>query len=225
MPTTCSVPECDRSTYARQPLCEAHYRRRLRTGHVAADRPVGSFVPKECMVETCHNVCTERGLCHGHYLRLIRHGDVLADRPLDRRVNTTCTVDGCDRDATAGGMCPTHRIRLRRHGDAKAAVPIQTPVGGGFVHKGYRRVPVPPELRWLVGGAPNDLEHRFVMAQLLGRPLRPDESVHHRSGDRLDNRPENLELWSRYQPRGQRVGDKVEYAIEILTRYAPNLLR
>ena len=62
------------------------------------------------------------------------------------------------------------------------------------------------------------------MARALGRPLGPDESVHHRNGDRLDNRAANLELWSRWQPRGQRVSDKIEYAIEILDRYAPERL-
>jgi len=37
-------------------------------------------------------------------------------------------------------------------------------------------------------------EHRHVMAQSLGRALRRDESVHHRNGDGLDNRPENLQI-------------------------------
>lgn len=63
------------------------------------------------------------------------------------------------------------------------------------------------------------LEHRYVMEQLLGRPLTTAENPHHLNGQRADNRPENLELWSRAQPPGQRVVDKVDFAIEMLRLY------
>lgn len=41
------------------------------------------------------------------------------------------------------------------------------------------------------------LEHRLIMEEIVGHPLRNDEVVHHVNGIRDDNRPENLRIMNR----------------------------
>lgn len=82
----------------------------------------------------------------------------------------------------------------------------------GHVHSsGYIRVSI--------GKQQKAFKHRQIMEEHLGRKLYPGENVHHLDGDRANWRLDNLELWSTKQPPGQRVTDKIGFAIEMLLLY------
>jgi hypothetical protein len=119
-----------------------------------------------------------------------------------------------------------HYERQRKGREVGPAAPLRRAAGAGSINNGYHSITVSP--------GRSRLAHRVVMERLLGRSLTKGETVHHVNGDRSDNRTDgpldgryrsgNLELWSSWQPAGQRVADKVDYAVQLLRRYAPHLL-
>lgn len=211
----CAAPGCERVVYARG-LCGRHYKQWQRHGLVQPD-----VSPAACAVDGCERRAVTRGWCHGHYLRWSRQGDVRADVPLRRPVPGVCDVDGCERPAHARGLCRAHLARVETSGSARPEEPLREVTGEGSMSHGYWKVCVAADERHLVGGASSTLEHRLVMARALRRPLASDEVVHHRNGDRLDNRLENLELWSTAQPKGQRVQDKLAWAYALIKQHDP----
>lgn len=119
-----------------------------------------------------------------------------------------------------------HYERFRKHGETGPGLRLRASNGSGGTSRrwGYRKLWIDGKLR---------PEHRVIMEGLLGRPLLPTETVHHVNGDRTDNRTNgplvnfrsgNLELWAHGQPAGQRVRDRVDYAVQILEKYRPELL-
>ena len=197
-----------------------HYRRVLRTGDPGPAGPI-TREKSACAAANCDKDSEAWGYCHGHYQRLLRKGTV-SDEPL-RKPGHLCSVDDCPRLRQANGYCGAHYKRVLATGDPQAERPIRVTTGEGSLSHGYLNIPVPRELRYLVGGFRSVGEHRLIMALHLGRPLRPDEVVHHLNGNRTDNRIENLELWLTSHPKGQRVKDVVAFSIEMLARYAPEI--
>lgn len=90
------------------------------------------------------------------------------------------------------------------------------PAKGSIHHTGYRYISSGSRERGVLP------EHRLVMERHLGRLLKSHETVHHKNGDRLDNRIENPELWSSRHGRGQRVEDKIAFCKSFLAEYESN---
>lgn len=153
---------------------------------------------------------TARDLCRKHYNRW-RKG-IPIDAPVAKRDVAGCSIPSCDRlvDIFASGLCNSHYQRLQKYGDVMAHKPVINRTRGFYIDSdGYV----------IVKGVG---QHRRVMADHLRRELLGHETVHHKNGNRADNRLDNLELWSSMQPRGQRISDKIQYALEIIEIYGHN---
>jgi len=80
--------------------------------------------------------------------------------------------------------------------------------GGRQVRRGYVFIHQPTHPSCQGNKRAYVAEHRLVMEAQLGRYLESRETVHHKNGVRDDNRPENLELWGKSHPPGQRVNEQ-----------------
>jgi hypothetical protein len=204
----CSINDCAAPVLARG-WCVTHYDRWRRNGDplvksLKTDEPEP---PTECAVDGCAGQAATRGWCRTHYDRWRLHGDPVARDRRSRVKGINCSASDCGDEAIIRGWCGAHYQRWRRYGDPEA--PLRRARKGESTkrwlnHDGYVLI------RKL---GKSVLEHRMVMEEMLGRPMLPEETVHHMNGIRDDNRPENLELWVSTRP-GQRVTDLIAFVVE-----------
>lgn len=122
----------------------------------------------------------------------------------------TCTFEGCEKKHKGKGYCQGHLVQMRRGKDLTPLTP-RLNVGRRITGDGYVELFLPAYPFSRKSG--HVLEHRYVMEMHLGRPLAKHENVHHINGVRDDNTLENLELWLRPQPSGQRVEDLLDWVV------------
>lgn len=211
----CKFPECGRPVMARQ-LCQTHYQQQRRGEELRPVKEQKRVLAGPCKGPECGHYARYGGLCWAHRQQILKSQEL---RPLREPGRKPCSFEGCGRDARRQGLCDSHNGQRRRGVELR---PIHVPAYRYVVGGGYVRLKLPDHPNACKNGSV--FEHVVVMANKIGRPLLPGENVHHINGVRDDNRPENLELWVTSHPKGQRVEDKVEWAVEMLRRYAPERL-
>jgi hypothetical protein len=220
----CQFESCKNKLYAKG-FCQNHYRKFVYYGDPSIKRRSTSYsIGAICEAGDCKSKPVAKNLCPKHYTRLKRHGSANAVVRLAKYHDPQCTLilqsgDRCQNRVTGKGMCDKHYNAWYKYKDPffELEKPERNP--GNYISikapKGHSNACADGSI----------LEHRLIMSEHLGRPLAEGENVHHINGNRHDNRLENLELWNTRQPYGQRVEDKVNYALEILSLYAPEKLR
>lgn len=209
---TCSVDNCELPMAARG-LCSPHYHK-ARKSKTLPER-VKAVNAGPCIIPACENEQFCRNLCSTHYDRWLDGRDLTGPVVSKTAKGDPCVVEGCAKVGDRRGLCGMHYERLRKNGSVGPVGRLQREHGAGTPNEhGYLRV--------VVSGK-RQMVHRRIVEQAIGRPLLPEETVHHISpkpGTKLDNRyPENLEIWSGRHGKGHRAEDHIAFAIETLRLY------
>uniref|UniRef100_A0A6M3IQ88 Putative homing endonuclease n=1 Tax=viral metagenome TaxID=1070528 RepID=A0A6M3IQ88_9ZZZZ len=133
-------------------------------------------------------------------------GDIINGSSINKRVKDKYILQACEK-------CGTIRWVRLEYGQPRSKICYKCNHGDG--HKTWNKykvvyVPKDSPFRIMANSKRASVrEHRLIMAEYLGRPLKAWEIVHHRNGNKEDNKIENLSL----------VSDDEHKQITILEKY------
>jgi len=155
-----------------------------------------SVLKTTCCIPGCSRKRHQKSrLCSAHHSQRYRNKIPLAGmRPIKPRepLPMSCSLPNCERPAHArafwkgewNAYCSMHTQRVYKNPERLSiSQRLIRASGEGTISRGYRIIHV---------NGRRIYEHRYVMEQVLGHPLTKNEHVHHRNGNWLDNRSENL---------------------------------
>lgn len=170
----------------------------------------------QCSAQPCGNArVAGSSMCSKHKSRAARGrpAHVAVERSRCGAFGPTCAHAECGDEVHARGLCRRHYGAAAKAGQLGRVYVPKRDARGRLTRQGYREVPHPDHPVMV-------REHRLVMANVIGRRLRRFETPHHKNGIKNDNSPENLELWAKPQPSGQRPEDLAAWVCE----YYPELV-
>lgn len=241
----CKVEGCVKEARGAKGFCQSHYVAFTRGTYaldgtrLVAPRRVSSYgAGARCAVEGCLNRPKGRGLCAGHYQQW-NDGLLPIDVP-NRSVQkdqyrygdeAVCAVGGCTLRPINKFMCSKHAQQRERGildeqgNQLRPLLALGRKPKEGPIYDGAGYVLVRPS-----PGYPGKtrqgrvLEHRLVMEQHLGRLLLEHEIIHHKNGNRQDNRLDNLEIMTtkEHPPAHEYTPEQAVRALEALKHNDPD---